>query len=108
MRSSFIPTALLILSGCGAVVIQNERWYVDKGALGAVYFETLSSVKGSLTPDEWKEKRYGMTCSTGDTFAEVKREIEKLCSASPSCSFEVVTQVLGQFENNLKINGSIK
>lgn len=102
MENSFIWTALLLLmlNGC-AVQIKNERWYGDLGPRGAIYFETLSNATGSVSKAEWDAMRVGMACTTTDTLAEIKKEIEELCS-STACDYEKVSRVLGKFQANLE------
>lgn len=97
----FITTALLslLLSGC-AVKVKNERWYGDLGNQGAVYFETLSNSTGAISKPEWDAMRVGMACTSTDTLAEIKKEIEQLCSATP-CNYEAVKKILGKFQARL-------
>lgn len=92
-----ISTALIQLSGC-AVEIKNERWYGDEGPLGAHYFETLTSAEGDVSKDIWDQIRVGMACTDIDTIAEIKQEIEQLCSLSNACSYD---QVHAQLEDIL-------
>lgn len=91
--------ALLILSGC-AVTIENQRWYGDEGADGAVWFETLTTATGHIDKPTWDQMRVGMACTTTDTFATIKAEIEKLCSVT-KCRYSDVEEALGKFEANL-------
>jgi hypothetical protein len=90
-------TAALLLSGCSQVEIKNQRWYGDLGPKGAVYFETLTTATGTVDKASWDTMRVGMACITTDTLAEVKKEIEELCSATP-CDYEKVSQALGKFQ----------
>lgn len=89
---------LLVLS-C-AVPIKNQRWFGDVGPGGAVWFETLTSAHGQIDKPTWDQMRIGMACTTTDTLAEIKSEIEKLCSSAP-CDYEKVQSVLGKFQQNL-------
>lgn len=89
-----------LLSGC-AVQIKNERWYGDTGPSGAVWFETLSDKSGQIDKASWDQMRVGMACTSTDTLAEVKREIEQLCS-STACNYEKVVQVLGKFQAHIE------
>lgn len=90
---------VLALSGC-AVRIQNERWYADIGDKGAFWFETLTNNGGSVEKSDWDVMRVGMACTTTDTLAEIKREIEQLCS-STACDYQKVSAILGKFQSNL-------
>lgn len=92
--------ALPLLNGCG-VKIKNERWYGDMGNQGAIYFETLTNVTGTLDKPAWDALRVGMACTSTDALAEIKREIEQLCSAT-SCDYEKVSAVLGKFQQHLE------
>lgn len=88
-----------LLSGC-AVPIQNQRWYGDEGSQGAVWFETLTADTGKVDKTDWDQMRLGMACTTTDTLAEIKSEIEKLCSAT-ACDYQKVKEVLGKFQERL-------
>lgn len=100
-QSWFITTVLLVpmLSGC-AVKIKNERWYGDMGPKGAVWFETLTDAGGNIDQAAWDHMRVGMACTSTDTLAEIKRELEQLCSATV-CDYEKVSAVLGKFQEHL-------
>lgn len=89
----------MLLPSC-AVSIKNERWFGDVGPSGAVWFETLTDEQGSISKAEWDQMRIGMACISTDTLAQIKSEIEKLCSATP-CEYEKVQSVLGKFQINL-------
>lgn len=91
---------LPLLSGC-AVQIKNERWYGDLGNQGAIYFETLTNVTGSVDKAIWDALRVGMACTSTDTLAEIKKEIEELCS-STACDYEKVQAILGKFQANIE------
>lgn len=90
----------LILSAC-SIPIKNQRWFGDEGSQGAVYFETLTTETGHIDKPTWDQMRVGMACTTLDTFAEIKAELEKLCSISRRCNYEQVIEVLGKFQSNL-------
>jgi hypothetical protein len=90
----------LLLTSC-AVEIKNERWYGDEGQAGAVWFETLTPAKGKVDKADWDALRLGMACTTVETLAEIKREIEQLCSQT-NCNYVQVSAILGKFQTNLK------
>lgn len=91
--------ALLLSSSC-AVPIKNERWYGDVGPKGAIWFETLSELSGSVSKEDWDQMRIGMACTTTDVVGEIKAEIEKLCSKT-QCDYEKVEEALGKFARDL-------
>lgn len=93
--------ALPLLSAGCAVQIKNERWYGDLGPKGAVWFETLSDKSGQIDKEAWDQIRVGMACTATDTLAEIKKEIEELCS-STACNYEKVEKVLGKFQRRLE------
>lgn len=100
---------LLILNSSCAVTIQNERWWGDLGPSGAVWFDTLDNQTGTVDKASWDALRIGMACTTTDTFAEIKKEIEQLCSASGRCDYPAVSQVLNKFQAKLsQINDTRK
>lgn len=76
------------VSGC-TVAIKNQRWYGDKGAEGAEWFETLTQAHGTLTKDEWDKLRFGMVCSLPESFADIKAVEEKLCHQGNNCVYIV-------------------
>lgn len=95
----YILMVVQLLSGC-AVQIQNERWYGDEGSKGAAWFETLTSDVGKVDKQDWDNLRIGMACTTTGTLANIKKEIEELCS-STACDYEKVSAILGKFQERL-------
>lgn len=96
----FTMTALLLLSSC-TVQIKNQRWYGDEGPKGAVWFETLTDEKGHIDKQTWDIQRIGMACTDTDTFGEIKKEIEKLCSIGKHCRYQDVKQTLDKFQGHM-------
>lgn len=67
---------------------------------GAVCFHTLKTDTREIEKPAWDVERFGMICTTAQTFAEWKATIEKLCSASKRCDYEQL-QIVNQFFLNL-------
>lgn len=101
LQSLCILTVLLLPS-C-ATQIKNVRWYGDLGPRGAVYFETLTDESGQIDKPTWDQMRIGMACTSSDSVAAIKDELEKLCSKAP-CSYETLA-LLNKVESNL---GAVK
>ena len=100
----------LTLVSCTSVYIKDQAWFVDKGILGAVEIHTLKNGIKEIPRAEWDEQRFGMLCITRDTFAEIKKEYEKLCSRT-KCNYEqqmIFERILQQINDmELKYNESL-
>lgn len=83
---------LLLLSSC-AIPIQEENFYTDKGPDGAVETHFFSTDEVDIGKTAWDEMREGMTCMSGQAIADIKLEIEELCSKT-SCNEQTLTQAL--------------
>jgi uncharacterized protein YpuA (DUF1002 family) len=70
------------------------------GPQGAVWFETLSEDTGTVDKPTWDAMRIGMACTTTDTLAEIKAELEKLCSTT-SCDYEKVQNAIAQIQDRM-------
>lgn len=84
---------LLTASGCANVAIRNSRWYADVGSQGALWAETQTVNEGEVPQPVWDDMRFGMLCTSADTFADWKSVIEKLCSVSGKCTYEIRKQI---------------
>lgn len=80
-------STVLVLTSC-AVPIKEENFYTDKGPDGAVETHFYSTDVRDLSKDAWDSIREGMTCMSGQAIADIKGEIEKLCTKTP-CSKQV-------------------
>jgi acyl-CoA synthetase (NDP forming) len=102
----FIGTAaLLLVSGCAQVQIQDETVYGLKGpGYGAVLAHTLSSPVTDLTETQWEQTQVNIMnsgkavlCMSSDSFADWKSAIEILCSQGNYCTYPVQQQVTRLF-----------
>lgn len=108
LAASFTSTGLL--SSC-AVQIKNERWYGFASPVAipsplpsgfpesVVYFDTLDDQTGTVDFGVWlaNSPTGAWACTDTATLAEIKAEIEKLCSKEKICSYHSVANVLGKF-----------
>jgi hypothetical protein len=89
----FLGMVALLLSGCIEVTIQDHTIYVDMGSLGAHSRTTLSNQSQDISKSQWDDMRIGMLCMTPDTYADWKEVIEKLCSKSNTCKYQITPTV---------------
>lgn len=89
--------ASLLLSGCLKVVIPDTEWCGDMGQDGAYCVHTLNDTTRQVPKAAWDQERFGMLCTTSDTFASWKAALEKLCRDS-RCSFETKKEMASFFE----------
>lgn len=82
----FVP--LLFSISCASVTIRDTPVYVDLGELGATRLHTLSDERVRLEPEEWRQTRFGMFCTTSSDFADNLAILFKLCRLSKKCKFE--------------------
>ena len=75
------------LSSCSRVKIKNHEWCADLGDMGADCFQTLSDEKRYPEKEQWDKERFGMLCTSSDTFADMKEIILKLCQVSKKCDY---------------------
>lgn len=69
------------------------------GTQGASCVHTLSTMKEDIPEPEWDDVRFGMLCTSADNFADIKTEIEKLCSVSGKCTYDMKAQIKNFFDN---------
>lgn len=91
----------LLLSSCGTVAIKDSEWCGDMGRDGAACFHTLTTASRDLSPPQWDYIRYGQLCTPASTFADWKAAIEKLCSVSGKCTYQM-KQGVNTFMKNVK------
>ena len=110
MALSFIGMGLAHLSGCSGpqIKVTDQLWYADAGTSGAVEFHTLTDAEVDYDFNAWAVKRFGMVCTTTDTFATNKANLEKLCSWYNACSYPEVQQLLSFFDRGVRIGNSLK
>jgi PBP1b-binding outer membrane lipoprotein LpoB len=90
-RLLLILMAVALLSAC-AVPIKEEDFYTDKGPDGAVETHFFSTDITDIGKEAWDSMREGMTCMSGGAIADIKGEIEKLCTKT-KCSEETAKAV---------------
>lgn len=78
-----------LCASCTRVQINDSTWYADKGPFGATQIHTLSSGLVSLSKADWDQKRLGMVCTDVQTFADIKKDIETLCSYT-TCDYQMI------------------
>lgn len=89
-----LGTVLLGLGGCAQVQIKDSEWYGSLGILGAAGFHTLTNDTERLNIQQWAVKwddlQHPLVCTSVDTLADWKGDIEKLCSFnSNECTYQV-------------------
>jgi hypothetical protein len=70
---------ILALSSC-ATAVKEEDFFTDRGNDGAVETHFFSSEIVDIGKAAWDSMREGMTCMSGQAIADIKLEIEELCS----------------------------
>lgn len=102
----FIMMVLLLLSACTSVTIHDSIWYGSKGSKGAIGFHTLTAGTERLTNEKfiakWNNLKSPMIATTADTFADLKRALEQLCSIQ-TCNYLTTDQksILTNFFTNV-------
>lgn len=97
------------LQSCGLlriakVQVNNQEWCADKGPLGATCVNTLHAGKRDIPKDVWDkieigpDHRFGKLCTSGDTFADVKKIILKLCKVTRRCTYNDKLKVVSFVE----------
>lgn len=95
-----ILMAAALLNSC-AVPIKEEDFYTDKGPDGAVETHFFSTDITDIGKSAWDSMREGMVCESAQAIADIKGEIEKLCTKT-KCS-EETTQALKQTVRALRL-----
>lgn len=105
MLPLYILTGLtLALSGCARVKIVDHVFCGDEGTIGASCFHTLTDEIQILSKSQWDDMRFGQICTLdpeghkGETFADWKAVIEKLCSVSSDCDYQRVNSFFQRVE----------
>lgn len=76
------------------VKIENQKWYADKGELGAVQFQTMNNQKLEVEKEAWDSVRFGMVCSDPDVFGAMEKNIRTLCSLYGYCDYPDIQQTM--------------
>lgn len=90
--------ALVTLQACqvAKVKVSDRTWYADAGNLGAAEFHTLSDKTRDISKPEWDKIRFGLFCTSSDTFTEMKINEETLCEETGRCDYEM-RQIVNDF-----------
>lgn len=90
-----------LLSGCTSVEIKDQAWYGNKGSLGAVEFHTLSSSQKDITKSQWNAilLTQPLVCTSVETFGDVKKAVEQLCSICNCCDYNTKVEITNFFNN---------
>lgn len=90
----------LLLASCAQVPIKDETWDISLGITGAAEFHTLSTESRDLDLNAWAalwddltNPQGPMACTRTATLAEIKAEVEKLCSFAKICNVELKTAI---------------
>lgn len=97
VRAVFL--AILALVGCSKVQVPNTEFCADMGALGAACFYSDSDQERELEKDAWDQERFGMLCTTGESYGEWKAAILKLCSETNLCKRAETEKVVAKLDN---------
>lgn len=76
---------LFILSGCAKIKVPDTEFCADMGILGASCFYSDSNRERDVEKADWDNERFGMLCTTGESYGEWKAAILKLCSETNLC-----------------------
>ena len=60
----------------------------DMGSQGATCDHFLTSQPRDIDKNAWDNERFGQLCISPDAWADLKREIEQLCSVSKECDYQ--------------------
>lgn len=92
-KKSFVIKCVILLglTSCARVAIKDAEWCADQGDFGAQCFNTISDKERYIEKEAWDEIRFGMLCTSSDSFANWKAAIKKLCSVNKNlCTYEEV------------------
>ena len=107
-------TTMGVLQSCSNVEIKDQKWCGDQGTLGAHCAHTLSNSTYDYDYNTWANRRFGQLCTDddpdklGSQFAEMKKEVEELCSITNSCSYPQVTALRSFLNNGIKFQRGLK
>ena len=83
----------LILTSCAQVKVSDSEWCGDMGPEGAYCFKTFSDSERELTQAEWDEERFGMICTSSESFRNFKAVIQKLCYSTKRCTYDTQKKI---------------
>ncbi len=93
----FIGMGVLILSACAQVPIKDFEGCGDMGDSGAACFHSLTLESRDIPKPAWDKERFGQICLKAQAIADLKSEIEKLCSITDRCTKEEKQEIADFF-----------
>lgn len=85
---SVLLTALEL--GCAQVEVKDENLYGSLGQSGAVEFHIFATTTQTMDYSAWlmlwNNLNSPMVCMDSDSFADIKTELEDLCSQTNDCT----------------------
>jgi hypothetical protein len=103
---------LMALSACGHVVIKDSEWCGAKpNAQGAACFHTMTTDQRELSEVEllgWlMDAQDPKVCTSSQTLADLKANIEVLCHDSRLCDYETKKKVQAFFKRMESQQGAV-
>ena len=84
---------VLTLPSCSNVTIKDSEWFGDLGQKGAIGIHTLTTDQDKISKPAWDKARIGMLCTSVQTFGDLKKSVEQLCSNCNCCTYDETKQV---------------
>lgn len=110
MKNFVLLLCLIQISSCAKVKITDREFCADMGREGASCFTTLTGTQRTISLSEWRDERFGMVCSSTETFREWKSAILKLCNMSKRCRYSTKKKIKSFGKNieeiEIKVNES--
>lgn len=78
----------LLISACAAVDVNDFEACADMGTAGATCAHFLTTETRDIEKSQWDDERFAQLCISGDAYADIKREIESLCSMTKGCVYK--------------------
>lgn len=87
----------LSISGCPSVEIKDSEWCGSLASKGAACFHTLTEESRVMNLQQfaewWNDLKDPKICSTAAVFADIKADLEELCSFNNVCTYEQKQQI---------------
>lgn len=98
----FLVTTSICLASCGKLTEYNTEWCRDKGILGAHCNWTHEGEASDPDKESWDEKRFGMFCTSEESFAANQLFFEQACEKTKGCKVEELKKKYREFVKILK------
>lgn len=102
LKNLLVILLICVSASCAKIKISDQEYCGDIGEFGATCFHTLTEETRDIEKGAWDRERFGMICSTAETFGEMKKVVLKLCSLSKRCSKKAKKKI-NKFGNNLEV-----